>query len=173
MFNYSVVQSLDIDGNRFQAIAPDDTNWLTIVADAYVGLRGECALPLTDISLDGIRVVDVEHLRERIRNATIPTYVSGSTASGMPPRLGVVRSDFGEILCYMLNEHDHNTRFGYKSVRDRELTQLPGRGIDAVGVEAGQPLNLVLGEVKVSNENASPPQVVDSKKRRLPDSDWH
>ena len=130
-------------------------------------MRGECALPLTDISLDGIHVVSVEHLRERIRNATIPTYVSGGAAGSMPPTLAVVRSDFGEILCYMLNEDDHDTRFGYKSVRDRELTELPGRGIDAVGVEAGQPLSLVLGEVKVSNENASPPQVVDSSSDSL------
>jgi hypothetical protein len=61
----------------------------------------------------------------------------------------------------MLLEQSYGTRFGYKGVQDRELIYLPGRGIDAVGVENGNQLSLVLGEVKVSNENASPPQVVD------------
>jgi len=129
-----VIHSFDTDDNRFQAIAPDSADWLTIVADEYVSLRAESAVPLTDISLDGIRVVGVERLIERLRHATIPVYAP-SDAPGDPPRtLNVVRSDFGEMLCYLLMEHDHNTRFGYKSVRDRELTQLPGRGIDAVGV---------------------------------------
>jgi hypothetical protein len=74
----------------------------------------------------------------------------------------VTRSDFGETLCYMLLGQEYSTIFGYKSVRDRELINLPGRGIDAIGIENDGKLTLVLGEVKVSNANASPPQVVDA-----------
>jgi hypothetical protein len=72
-----------------------------------------------------------------------------------------VRSDFGETLAYVLLEDQFGTLIGYKGVRDRETIQQVGRGIDIVGVEEGDPLLLLLGEVKVSDESASPPQVVD------------
>jgi hypothetical protein len=75
----------------------------------------------------------------------------------------------GEVLGYELLEQEYQTRIGYKSVRDRELPQLPGRGIDVIGVELETPgadgklrLRLLLGEVKVSDENRCPPRVVDA-----------
>jgi hypothetical protein len=63
--------------------------------------------------------------------------------------------------------------YGYQSIRDRELTGLPGRSIDQIGVRAATGddgvtrLALMLGEAKVSSQAASPPTVVDSKKDSL------
>lgn len=61
----------------------------------------------------------------------------------------------GEVLAYMLLTQEYGTLIGYKSVRDRELIDLPGRGIDVIGVENGEKIRLILGEVKVSNAEDS------------------
>jgi uncharacterized protein DUF1837 len=135
--------------------ATPTTEWLESVAREYVSLRTSTAVPLTEVSLDGIDVLSVDRLRTRIAQAAVPPHKGGP--------LSVVRSDFGEILLYCLLEQSHGTAIGYKSIRDRELPQQPGRGIDAVGVEqdtAGV-ITLVLGEAKVSDEDRCPPRVVE------------
>jgi hypothetical protein len=125
LLDHHSIESFHCGEHRFEAIAPDDgQDWLATVASEYSALRTRCALPLEDVSLDGITVVGVEHLRARLRSATIPAYSAGN--------FGIVRSDFGETLCYMLLEQSYGTRFGYKGVRDRELINLPGRGIDSI-----------------------------------------
>lgn len=140
-----------------------DYAWLNKLAEEYTNLRVETDHPLEDISLDGIAVVDLTSIRQRIRAATIPT------RAAKPTNFDVVRSDFGETLCYLVLEDHHRTVFGYKSVRDRELTQSPGRGIDALGIEENPDgtLTLVLSEVKVSDEAHSPPRVVDANEDSL------
>ncbi len=156
LFFIPIEESLS-SGHSFRALKlDDDSEWINPVAVEYVRLRSECAQPLADISLDGIEVLSVDRISKCLKNATIPERRFDN--------FDVVRSDFGELLCYMLLEQEYETRFGYKSIRDRETTQQPGCGIDAVGVEEddeGTPLTLVLSEVKVSNEAASPPRVVD------------
>jgi len=151
------IEEFESSGHSFRSLGlTDSLDWIDTVATEYIRLRTECAQPLADISLDGIEVLRVDRIGKYLKNATIPERRFDN--------FDVVRSDFGELLCYMLLEQEYETRFGYKSIRDRETTQQPGRGIDAVGVEEddeGTPLTLVLGEVKVSNEAASPPQVVD------------
>src|SRR5207237_641083 len=71
--------------------------------------------------------------------------------------------DFAETISYCLLADVFKTRFGYKSLRDRELVQLTGRGIDAIGIEVEEngDIRLVLGETKLSDEAKSPPAVVD------------
>lgn len=135
-----------------------DYSWLSHLAEQYHNLRVETDHPLEEISIDGIAVVNPTSILERIRSATIPT------RPPKPTNFDVVRSDFGETLCYVLLEDAYQTIFGYKSVRDRELIQQPGRGIDAVGIEENLDgtLTLVLAEVKVSDDGASPPRVVDA-----------
>lgn len=148
----------DKDGHTFRATSPDGAeDWLEEIAREYIELRACCAAPLREISLDGIDGWDLSRLKARVQQATIPIYEGGN--------FDVVRSDFGEVLLYALLEQVHGTQMGYKSVRDRELTQLPGRSIDAVGVEGaiGAGLKLVLGEAKVSDDKTCPPAVVDKK----------
>jgi len=129
--------------------------WLESVAREYLALRTSTAVPLTEVALDGIDVLSVDRLKARLAEAGVPLHREGP--------LSVVRSDFGEVLLYGLLEQDHGTAIGYKSIRDRELTQQTGRGIDAVGIEqdAGGVLTLVLGEAKVSDEDRCPPRVVE------------
>lgn len=154
------IKEFETVGHCFRVLGlGNNSGWVNIVAAEYVRLRTECAQPLEDISVDGIGVLNTEAILKRLKSATIPVRRHDN--------FDVVRSDFGEILCYMLLEQEYETKFGYKSIRDREITQLPGRGIDAIGIEEGDkddPLKLILGEAKVSNEAASPPSVVDRGK---------
>jgi hypothetical protein len=129
-------------------------NWEELIAKEYHGLRTSTRFPIDPICLDGLEF-SVEVIRERIAANTIPQRKGGN--------FDVVRSDFGEVISYIVLEQKYSTKFGYKSIRDRELIQLPGRNIDGVGVETGDKLKLVLTETKVSSQASSPPSVVDSQ----------
>jgi len=158
-----------IDIERFEqephcwfAVAPVvGEKWVENLAKKYRELRTESIVPLSDIVLDGVTVLYKKDLEERLARAVIPDRASGV--------LSVARSDFGETISYCLLEEHYGTRIAYKSIRDRELIQLAGRGIDAIGVECSdeQPLHLVLCETKTSTEQRSPPQVVDSAQESL------
>lgn len=129
-----------------------EADWQREIAHEYSRLRTETRFPVAPICFDGL-VFDVRSIQDRIRANTIPVRAGGN--------FDVVRSDFGEVLAYLALEQQFQTQFGYKSVRDRELIQLPGRGIDGVGVEEREKLTLLLSETKVSTQN-SPPAVVDT-----------
>jgi hypothetical protein len=152
---FLVVDTSELDDHKFSAIEfEDNSDWMEKVATEYVRLRTECVTTIQNISLDGIQVLEVDTIKQYIQKATIPPRSGGN--------FDVTRSDLGETLCYMILEQEYRTMLGYKSVRDRELINFPGRGIDAIGIENDGKLILVLGEVKVSNASASPPQVVDT-----------
>jgi hypothetical protein len=158
MLQLETVANFDEGGHHFRVVRPQDEEaFLAQLAKEYLLLRTATVCDVKDISIDGIAVVSAEAILERLKRATIPARGRGNFT--------VARSDFGETLAYALLSQEYGTRFGYKSVRDRELIQLPGRGIDAVGVEPsrgpGVPLTLLFGETKVSAEAKSPPQVVD------------
>lgn len=150
---YNTIEQFDIGEHEFRQLLPNETiNWLRVVADEYKELRTQTAA-IDELSLEGIPLAS-EAIRRRVKAATIPNQTIGN--------FDVVRSDFGETICYMLLEQLYETKFIYKSVRDRELADRAGRGIDAIGIEEGEKLSLILAEVKVSNENTSPPQVIDT-----------
>jgi hypothetical protein len=109
--------------------------------------------------LDGIGIFDVSGIKKRLQEATIPLQGMGN--------FDVVRSDLGEVLAMMVLEQEYGTQFAYKSVRDREVCQLAGRGIDAIGIENAERLTLLIGEAKVSAESGSIPKVVDRSKDSL------
>lgn len=145
------------DNHQFRVYSLDTDNvCLEALASTYRELRTECDYPLEDISLDGIVALNVESIRKRLLKAAVPMINWHPN-----PSFDVVRSDFGETLSYLILQEQYKTEFGYKSIRDREVIQLTGRGIDAVGIEEEGILTLVLGEVKVSNDKSSPPSVVD------------
>lgn len=126
---------------------------ISALASEYRNLRTQSAASLDSVSLEGIGVVDTTRIRSVLASKTIPVLRGGP--------FDVIRSDMGETLAYVMLEQTYNTQIGYKSVRDRELIQLPGRGIDIVGVENSSFLVLLLGETKVSDEGRNPPRVVD------------
>ncbi len=151
---WKVEETLDAGGHQYRILGPDMSgDWLTELAEEYVRLRTECRMPLSEISVDGIAVLSTANILKRLKKATVPLRRADN--------FDVVRSDFGEVLCYLLLEHQYGVELGYKSVRDREIIQSPGRGIDALGFEDGENLTLVLGETKVSDDKESPPGVVD------------
>lgn len=158
---FALAKNLDRGTNIYRRYDPNDglEDWLNKLAEEYVSLRSEFVISLTEISFEGIEAFSTDQLREVIRRTTVPDPIGGN--------FDVVRSDLGELCSYLLQETVFSTRFAYKGIRDRELAGWPGRGIDALGVENYGNLNLVVGEAKVSGENASPPQVVDSSKDSL------
>jgi hypothetical protein len=150
----TVEETLDSGGHEYRVLGPDVSyDWLKELAEEYINLRTACARPLSEISVDGIGVLSTENLLKRLKTATVPVRRADN--------FDVVRSDFGEVLSYLLLERHYGVSFGYKSVRDREIAQSPGRGIDALGIEDGEQITLVLGETKVSADKVSPPGVVD------------
>ena len=126
---------------------------LAALSSEYRTLRTACATPINQINVEGIGVVSTTQIESYLASKTIPFRREGS--------FDVVRSDMGETLAYILLEQNYSTQIGYKGVRTRELIQLTGRGIDAIGVENNGVLTLVLVEVKVSNQDRNPPDVVD------------
>lgn len=131
----------------------DDATCIATLAGEYRNLRTQCAASISSVNVEGIGVVDTTQILSFLASRTIPLPRDGP--------FDVIMSDMGETMAYMVLEREYSTQFGYKSVRDRELIQQPGRGIDAVGVENDDTLTLLLGEVKVSGEDRNPPQVVD------------
>jgi hypothetical protein len=132
--------------------------WLDAIADEYVSLRTDCTVPLPQaLDLAGIGVLSVESLRKRLAHAVVP---KPDLERG---NLSTTRSDLSEVAAYMTLEKIYNTKIGYKLIRDRETAELPGRGIDAIGLEVKEKLLVVLAEVKFSDEGCQPkaPQVVD------------
>jgi len=67
----------------------------------------------------------------------------------------------------MSSENQFNTKWCWIGIRERERSDMPGRGIDLVGVEEGSLYTVVLCEVKVSEEDGRIPQVVDSSEDSL------
>ncbi len=162
---FVLVDMFDFDRHHFRVYEPGDSSnsdWLSPLAQEYIKLltRRETAFRKIVVNQNDLQM-DVSRIQKYLRKASIPKYKEDD--------FNVVRSDFGELLCYMLLERDYGTLFGAKSICHRELRDLPGRGIDAIGIErdTNDLLTLVLCEVKVSDERKSPPQVVDDSKDGL------
>jgi hypothetical protein len=154
--------NLDVDPHRFRVYeipASDRENWLESLAEEYIKLLTRREAKARRIVTSKDTDLDMSRVHQYLKKACLPEYNGG--------KFNVVRSDFGELLCYMLLERDYSTLFAPKSLRTRELTDQSGRGIDAIGIEEGNIPSLVLCEVKVSGEQQSPPQVVDTGNKSL------
>lgn len=152
---FHLVHNLDAGGHHYRCYEVLDPDWLGQLAAEYVALRTECNFPVQPVQADGIDILDTAGVQARLQAATVPISTGGN--------FDVVRADLGEVLTYMIFQAEYGTSFGYKQVRDRELIQFPGRGIDAVGFDPHeQRVILCLGEAKVSNAASSPPGVVDA-----------
>ena len=153
------VEVHDVDNHHLRVFKPRDSGWLARVASEYRKLRTESITPLEPLTLEGVDIVDVAGVEEMLAEAGVPTY--------QPGNFGVIRSDLAELLLAWIQADEYGCKYGYRSIRDRELVQLPGRGIDQIGVElaegpGGVSIALILGEAKSSSQAASPPTVVDT-----------
>jgi hypothetical protein len=149
-----VIDDHSLAPQEFRILEPANlSTYITHLSKEYCNLRTECAASIDSVNVEGIGVVDTEKLHSFLVSKTIPDRIGGN--------FDVVRSDMGETAAYSLLEREYNTVIGYKGVRDRELSQLTGRGIDVIGIENNNTFTLLLGEAKVSSENRNPPRVVD------------
>lgn len=109
-----------------------------------------------------------EAISKIIKNASIftdPKIEQGSEIG----TLHIYRSDLGELLlCYYFEESKQIANkfvIPYKNITYRERPDMPGKGVDIIGYRKEDDgfLELLIGEAKVSEEKASPPQVVHAK----------
>lgn len=143
------------DGHVYESHALGESrSWLAPTWQAYEDLRTQCTVAINPDALAEATGFGMAELSARLAAAVVPPRGSGN--------FDIVRSDFGESLAYLVLDDAFGTEFAYRSVRDRERIEMPGRGIDAVGVERTEPPTLVLCETKVSNEDQHPPGVVDA-----------
>lgn len=164
---FVLTANYDVGENHYRiyTLSEDDMDvWLEMLADEYIRLRTGKQKALEKISTEGIDIVDTSLVESRLRSfekrrlqASVPRY--------QPGNFSVLRSDFGELLNYVLLEDYYRTVIFKKSIESRRATYQIERGIDAIGVESKIPIELIISEVKVSDENASPPQVVDRQQK--------
>ena len=166
MVLFRLAEALDSSPHEYRVIEPDDPLWLEKLAHEYRELRTSSVIQPEEIKLDGITLVSLALLQQRIAEAAIAERRGGN--------FDVLRSDLGEMIMARHGTDEYGYLYGYRSIRDREMPGLPGRGIDQIGVEApvvdttGSPrIALVLCEAKVSSDRRSPPSVVDAAEDSL------
>lgn len=169
---FRTVKVLDDGVHRYRIIEPNHADWLRGLADLYRELRTATRVPLSEIDLSGLDF-DTKDLSIALVETQLPKRFSGHPKV---KTMAVERSDIGELVMALVGEVDHGYGYGYRSVRDRELVTLPGRGIDQIGVRelidevtSDRSYVLSLGEAKVSADKKSPPGVVDAGKDCLRD----
>lgn len=152
---FVILSSDKHEGHHWMVLdVPDGREWLKEMAMMYRGLRTATNFSIQDIELSGLKI-SADNIRRRLVSTQIPERGEGS--------FSVARSDFAEVIAHSILKNLFNTKFGYLSLRDRELIQLPGRGIDAIGIECTEDkIKLIFGEVKASAAKDSPPKVIDS-----------
>jgi hypothetical protein len=123
--------------------------------------------------------VDQAALRERMLEAAdavgdiaeiaeITRAVEAVTTAAIPepgvrleqPHLDTARNELGEVIAYAVLEGPRGAVMPAKRIREKEIPQLPSRGLDALAFQPGDELRLLVAEVKTSDEEASPPRVV-------------
>lgn len=139
------------------------TVWLNQLASEWVALRTEITATISkSIQITDIDIVDTVELANLIRNYTVVPPRT-TRKDGRPNQLDTIRSDFGELVGYMVLESNFGTLIPWKPISQREIAEKTARGIDVVGIENGSSgkLRLVLAEVKASDEQNAVPSVVD------------
>lgn len=153
---YTEHDRLETDPHHCRALLiGDEDAWIDEIAARYRELRGHTALPPIDVVVEGITILDVEGIRQRVANAQLPETTTSSS-------IDVVRSDIGELTAYDLVSAEYGATLVSYPIADRELPGMPARGLDAVAVSSDGPLAVYVVEVKLSTDAKSPPGVVEA-----------
>ncbi len=157
---FALTDCYDVGEHHFRVYhAPANYHlaWLVPMAREYIRLLSHSQERIENIRSHLADLnMDMTSVERRLKQNSVP--------KRRYDNFDVMRSDFGELLCYMLLEENYSTVIGAKSIEIRELTDAPGRGIDAIGIEERDgKLVLVLCEVKVSDDRTSPPGVVERR----------
>src|SRR5712691_6023485 len=78
----------------YEAISDGSEDWLEPIAEEYVRILSSRETPLNNIKISDDTDMDMSLLKQYIIKASVPKYEEGN--------FNVVRSDFGELLCYVL-----------------------------------------------------------------------
>lgn len=143
-----------------------DEVFLNKFAKMYLALRNESKTEITSITQStvfnstGFNVEELKEIIEKNSVAVDEARLAGNTPSALTD---IYRSDLGELLMTAYFEEDCHYKFKIpqKNISFRELRDLPGRGLDAIGYAIiGSTIHLLIAEAKVSHERKNPPQVV-------------
>jgi hypothetical protein len=147
---------------------PVDALFIEKFAQMYIEQRNKCVTAIKDISSHTLtRAIgfDTARLEAIIKKNVVAADLARE--AGLTPAIlnDIYRSDLGELLMtsYFEEELADGEKFiiPEKNISYRELSSLPGRGIDTIGYRiSGAHVDILLGEAKVSESKDSPPQVV-------------
>jgi hypothetical protein len=104
---------------------------------------------------DGAGMPALEDAVRRIAEAAIP-----EPGTHPQPQLDVARNELAEVLAALALGATGGTVVPASRIRHKEIPGAPSRGRDLLGIDAN-PLMAVVGEVKASEADDSPPAVVD------------
>lgn len=137
-------------------------------AEMYISQRTMCVTSIKSLTANFLFKnlgFDTTELERVIKKNVIAE--DAKREQGLTPDIlnDIYRSDFGELLMtyYFEEKITEDKRFliPLKNISFRELSNMPGRGMDAIGYRVNSTkINVLLGEAKVSESMTSPPSVV-------------
>ncbi len=145
-----------------------NTDFIKKFAEKYIQQRTASLTPAKTILTNflfnntGFNTSDLEKIITRNVIAEDEKREAGETPAVLND---IYRSDLGELLLtYYFEEKieiPKRYKIPVKNISSRELSHLPGRGMDTIGYrQEGQKVRLLFGEAKVSQSTDSPPSVV-------------
>src|SRR5437764_5043042 len=94
---FRLSSNYDLEPHHFrvyEAISDGSEDWLRHLAEEYIRILSHRETSLKRIKISNDTGMDMSRLEQYIIKASVPKYEEGN--------FNVVRSDFGELLCYML-----------------------------------------------------------------------
>jgi hypothetical protein len=149
---------------------PVNDSFVKKFAEMYLAQRSQTLFDYKEVNQQALfnnLGFGTDVLRQIITKNAIP--IDKNREQGLQPAVlnDIYRSDLGELLMtyYFEEKLPEGERFiiPLKNITFRELADLPGRGLDAVGYrnDLEGKVEILLGEAKVSADKKSQPQVVD------------
>jgi hypothetical protein len=123
------------------------------VRELYVDpdrLRAALETALGDAG-DGAGMAALGDAVQRITAAAIPEPLTHTV-----PQLDVARNEVAEVIANLALTAVHGSVVPASRIRHKEISGAPSRGRDLLAIDA-EPLTAVVGEVKASADEASPP----------------
>ncbi|WP_328688603.1 DUF1837 domain-containing protein [Streptomyces caniferus] len=175
---FRIISDSVVDGHRYVHIAPHDPNAFAHAlaplvtahyfdeADARTRLL-RSAEELTLFSGESFEISEdeIQSALTEERDALLPAAWRGDRGK----HFDVQRSEFGEILAAEALKQVFGTSIPASRIRHKEIPDQQTRGADVIGLENEhqQVVTLVLGEVKGSQAQKTPPGVVSGMEAKL------